>query len=85
MDKRIIIDNSLSDHISFLEQSGYKVEKVNDFNDTSSMQSFNYDAIVVANKESFPMDATSYRPGAPIVEAKDKTPEELFNILRGRY
>lgn len=85
MNKRIVVENSLKDHISFLKQCGYHVEEFDNLENTKKMESFDYDAIVVSNADSVPMDATSFRPGAPVVEAENKTPEEVFNILRSRY
>ncbi|HHV38699.1 MAG TPA: hypothetical protein GXX70_04280 [Tepidimicrobium sp.] len=85
MNKRVIIEDSLRNHIKFLKQSGYHIHEVDSLKNTDQLDSFDYDAIVVANSDNIPMDATSFRPGAPIVEASDKTPEEVFNILRGRY
>lgn len=85
MNKRVVVENSLKDHISYLEQCGYHVEEFDSLKNTSEMESFDYDAIVVSNAANLPMDATSFRPGAPVVEAENKTPEEVFNILRARY
>lgn len=85
MNKRVIVENSLSEYIEFLEESGYEVEKIDDLENTSDMHSFDYDAVVISNADDFPMDASSFRPGAPVVEAENKTPEEVFNILRSRY
>ena len=85
MNKKIIVEDSLKEHIEFLQQSGYQVEKLNDFEDPHQVQSFDYDAVVISSSDDLPMDATSLRTGAPVVDAKNKTPEELFNILRGRY
>lgn len=85
VDKRVVVENSLKDHIEFLEKSGYEVEKIQKPEDVHKVQSFDYDAVVVSSIDDVPMGATSFRVTTPVVEAKDKTPEEIFNILRGRY
>ena len=85
MDKRVVVENSLKDHIEFLEKSGYEVERVSKTEDMNNIQSFNYDAFIVSNIDDLSMGAYSFRPGAPVVEAEGKTPEEVFNILRDRY
>lgn len=90
MDKKVAIEASLHDHISFLEDSGYEIEKIDNSVDANSIQSFDYDAVVVHEMDDSSIDeanfaGTSGRSSAPIVEAKDKTPEEVFNILRSRY
>jgi len=85
MNKKVAIDDSLKEHIEFLEQSGYEVDRFANFEDTGKIHSFDYDAIVVSSAGDIPMGGTSFRPGAPVVEAKDKSPEEVFNLLRERY
>lgn len=90
MDKRVAVEESLHDYIDFLEKSGYEVDRISSSTDANSVQGFDYDAVVVSSvdKSSMGMSTfsqTSSRPSAPIVEAKGKTPEEVFNILRTRY
>lgn len=85
MNRRIAVDNSLEEHIQFLEQSGYQIQRIHNLQDTRQLHSFNYDTIVVANAEDIPLDSTSFRPGAPVIEAKNKSPQEIFNILSERH
>lgn len=85
VDKRVAVESSLTDHIAFLESSGYEVERLNNPMDSNNNESFNLDAIVVSSLDNAQMENPSYRPSAPVVEAKGKSPEEVFNILRGRY
>lgn len=85
MDRRVVVENSLKDHIEFLEKSGYQVEKIDKPEDANNVQSFDYDAIVLSNMNDLSTEIPAFRSSAPIVEAKNKTPEEVYNILRGRY
>lgn len=90
MDKRVAVEDSLHEHIKFLEKSGYEVDRISSAADANIVQDFDYDAVVVSNMDYSSMkesvfSQTSGRASAPIVEAKGKTPEEVFNILRTRY
>lgn len=85
MDKRVVVKDSLKEHIDFLKKPGYEVERISKPEDVNNVQSFNYDAVVVSSIDDFSMGTTTFRPSAPVVEAKDKTPREVFNILRTRY
>lgn len=90
MDKRVAVENSLHDYIAFLEKCGYEVDKIDSAADANNVQSFHYDAVVVSSVDTSSMAesgsaGTGGRTSAPIVEAKGKTPEEVFNILRSRY
>ncbi len=85
MDKRVAVEDSLHEYIEFLENSGYEVDKISN-SAATNVQSFNYDAVVVSNMDEGSMGkADNFRTGSPVVEANGKTPEEVFNILRGRY
>lgn len=86
MDKRVAVEDSLQDYIEFLEKSGYEVDRIQSPADANMVQSFDYDAVVVSVVDESAMRKstffqTSDRPSAPIVEARGKTPEEVFNIL----
>ena len=88
MDKRIAVEDSLQDYIAFLEKSGYEVDRIHSPADANMVQY--YDAVVVSVVDESSMGKstfaqTSGRPSAPTVEARGKTPEEVFNILRTRY
>lgn len=84
MDKKVVVENTLQSHIDFLEKSGYDVHKLYKNQNINNIESFNYDAIVVSSmSEGF--SGGHGRPSAPVIEAKGKTPEEVFNILRTRY
>lgn len=86
MNKKIVVESTLKSHIDYLEQGGYEVHKLYKNENLNNITSFDYDGIVVEDLSNINMEtSTSYRPGAPVVEAKDKTPEEVFNILRSRY
>lgn len=90
MDKKVAVEETLHDHISFLEKCGYEVDKISSSSHANSVESFDYDAVVVSSIDSNTLSTSSFsgsssRPSAPIVEAKGKTPEEVFNILRARY
>ena len=90
MYKKVAVEGSLHEHIKFLEKSGYKVDKISRPVDANAVQSFDYDAIVVSDMDDSSMEETAFfrssgRASAPIVEAKNKTPEEVFNILRTRH
>ncbi|MDI9475842.1 MAG: YkuS family protein [Natronincolaceae bacterium] len=90
MDKRVAVEDSLQDYIEFLEKSGYEVDRIQSPADANMVQSFDYDAVVVSVVDESAMRKstffqTSDRPSAPIVEARGKTPEEVFNILRTRH
>lgn len=90
MDKKVVVESSLRDHIEYLEKYGYQVDTINKPEDINNVESFDYDAVVVSSLSSSSLNSSlgegsSSRPSAPVVEAKGKTPEEVYNILRGRY
>jgi len=86
MDKRVVVENTLESYISFLEDAGYDVHKLYKNENVNSISSFDYDGIVISDSSSLSLSHTEgNRPSAPIIEAKGKTPEEVFNILRSRY
>ncbi len=90
VDKRVAVEESLHEHIKYLEKAGYEVEKISSPMDANAVQGFDYDAVVVSNMDDSSMQNFSFsqsggRASAPIVEVEGKTPEEIFNILRTRY
>ncbi|WP_425447683.1 YkuS family protein [Dethiothermospora halolimnae] len=86
MEKKVVVENTLKSHIDFLENSGYDVHKLYKNKNLNNITSFDYDGIVVSDTNKTNMSSsTDYRTGAPIIEAKNKTPEEVYNILRSRY
>lgn len=86
MNKKVVVENTLKSHIDFLERSGYDVHKLYKNENLNNIISFEYDGIVINDLDQINTDSsTDYRPGAPVIEAKDKSPEEVFNILRSRY
>lgn len=86
MDKKIVVENTLQSHIDFLEKSGYDVHKLYRNKNLNNITSFDYDGIVVNDTREINLESgKDYRTGAPIIEAKGKSPEEIFNILRSRY
>ncbi|MGF7060359.1 YkuS family protein [Brassicibacter mesophilus] len=86
MNRKIVVENTLTSHIDFLEKSGYDVHKLYKNENLNNITSFDYDGIVISDKNNIDLNTgKDYRTGAPIIEAKNKTPEEVYNILRGRY
>ncbi|HZJ76217.1 MAG TPA: YkuS family protein [Oscillospiraceae bacterium] len=90
MDKRVAVEDSLHEHIKFLEKSGYEVDRIKSPADANIVHDFDYDAVVVSNMDDSSMEKSIFsqsggRASAPIVEARGKTPEEVFNILRTRH
>lgn len=86
MNKKVVVDNTLTSHIDYLKDAGYDVHKLYKNENVNLITSFDYDGIVIADKNNVDLNAgNDYRTGAPIIEAKNKTPEEVYNILRGRY
>ncbi len=86
MNKKVVVENTLKSHIDYLEDSGYDVHKLYRKENVNNITSFEYDCIVVNDLSNINLNSsTDYRPSAPIIEAKGKTPEEVFNILRSRY
>lgn len=86
MNKKVVVENSLKSHIDYLQQSGYDVHRLYKNKNVNNITSFEYDGIVVNDLSDINMDSsTDFRPGSPIIEAKGKTPEEVYNLLRSRY
>lgn len=90
VDKRIAVEGSLHEYIKFLEESGYEVDKIGSSADANMVHDFDYDAVVVFDMDDSSMEESIFsqssgRSSAPIVEARGKTPEEVFNILRTRH
>ena len=88
MGKRIAIEESLHDYIDFFEKSGYEVNKILGTEDAGNIQSSDCDAVVVFDMEmDGSLELSSFlrsggRDSAPVIEARGKTPEEVFNMVK---
>ena len=87
MSKRIAIQDSLHDYIDFFEKSGYEVNKIIGTEDAGNIGSSDCDAVVVydmgvGSQELSVFLRSGGRDSAPVIEARDKTPEEILNMLK---
>ncbi len=82
MHKKIVVENTLQSHIDFLEKSGYDVHKLYKNENLYNITSSKYDGIIVNDlNEISSGENINYKTNSPVIEAKGKTPEQVYDIL----
>lgn len=86
MKNKIVVENTLTPYIDYLESAGYDVYTLHRNANLENIVTDEYKAIVVSGLDVLSTNSTSYEnPLAPIIEAKGTTPEEVYNIIENRY
>ncbi len=86
MSKKVVVENTLTSYIDYLEQSGYDVYTLYKNDNIDKISSPEYKAIIVSGLDILSTkDAQFNNPPVPIIEAKGQTPEEVYNLLESRY
>ena len=86
MHKKIVVENSLQNHIDFLEKSGYDVHKLYKNENLYNITSSKYAGIIVDDLSKIGSESnTNNKTNAPIIEAKGKTPEQVYDILNSTH
>lgn len=76
MNKKILVEDSLTDVYDFLSEKGFKVGHLN----SNNMKS--YDAIVVTGMDSNIMGIENTKTDKPIINADGKTSHEIYDQLK---
>ncbi len=85
-EKKVVVENTLTPYIDFLKDSGYDVYTLYKNENINNIKSPDYKAIIVSGLDVLSTTDASYdNPPVPILEAKGRTPEEIYNLLESRY
>ncbi|MCR2045232.1 YkuS family protein [Anaerosalibacter massiliensis] len=86
MEKKVVVENNLTPYIDFLKDSGYDVYTLYKNKNLEKINSPEYSAIVVSGIDVLSTSGANYEnPQVPIIEAKGKTPEEIYDLLENKY
>lgn len=86
MNKKVVVENNLTPFIDFLKDSGYDVYTLHQNKNLDKINSNEYSAVIVSGIDVLSTNGTTYEnPQVPIIEAKGRTPEEIYELLESRY
>ena len=84
--KKVVVENTLTPYKEYLEDSGYNVYTLYNNENLNNITTSEYKAIIVSGIDVLStVDASYNNPPAPIIEAKGKTPEEIYDLLESKY
>ena len=84
--KKVVVENTLTPYKDFLKDSGYDVYTLYNNENINNITTSEYQAIIVSGLDVLSTTDASYtNPPAPIIEAKGKTPEEIYNLRESNY
>lgn len=84
--KKVVVENTLTPYKDYLKDYGYDVYTLYNNENLNNITTSEYKAIIVSGIDVLStVDASYNNPPAPIIEAKGKTPEEIYDLLESKY
>lgn len=83
MHKKVVVENTLPSYIEYFQKSGYDVHRLYLNKNVDNISSKDYDGIIVTDLNSHNLASQGNRGfDIPIIEAKGKSPEEVYNMVK---
>ncbi|NLY77776.1 MAG: hypothetical protein GX080_06785 [Tissierellia bacterium] len=85
MNKKIVVENTLTPFIDYLKSVGYDVYTLNRNVNLKNISTDEYKAIIVSGLDTLSeREAHFNNPPVPIIEAKGRTPQEVQSMIENK-
>lgn len=85
MTRKVVVENTLDSYINYFKKSGYDVHKLYVKENIGNVMNSDYDGIIIEDiNKVTPELHPNYINAAPIIEAKGKTPKDVYSLLSGK-
>ncbi len=86
MKTKVVVENTLTPYIDYLKSCGYDVYTLHKNANIKNIVSDEYKAIIVSGLDVLSTSGATYeKPPVPIIEAKDRTPKEIHDMIENKY